>query len=316
MMYLEFEKPIVELETKIAELRTLSDHKSMNLREELARLEKKVDTVTQDVFAKLTIWERTQLSRHPQRPYTLDYLEHSFDAFEELHGDRNFSDDPSMICGIATLDDLSVMVLGQQKGRSTKEKVYRNFGMPRPEGYRKALRIMRMAARFNMPIVTLIDTPGAYPGLGAEERGQAEAIAKNIMIMSELQVPIVSVVIGEGGSGGALAIGVADHLIMLEYAIYSVISPESCAAILWRSADKAKDAAKSLKLIAPEVQKLGIADHIIKEPQGAAHRDPKAVFQNVRRAIKQKLVELKTLPPEELLEKRRDKYRSIGEFAI
>ncbi|MCB0272682.1 MAG: acetyl-CoA carboxylase carboxyltransferase subunit alpha [Bdellovibrionales bacterium] len=316
MMYLEFEKPIVELETKIAELRALSDHKSMNLKEELARLEKKVETVTNDIFSKLTVWERTQLSRHPQRPYTIDYIENAFDEFEELHGDRNYADDSSMICGIIKIDQIPMMLIGQQKGRSTKEKVQRNFGMCRPEGYRKALRVMRIADRYHLPIVTLIDTPGAYPGVGAEERGQAEAIAKNIMVMNELRTPIVSVVIGEGGSGGALAIGVADHLMMLEYSIYSVISPESCAAILWRSSDKAQDAAKSLKLVAPEVRNLQIADQIIEEPKGGAHRDPKETFARVRREIKKNVLELQKKPLQELLNARYKKYRSMGTFTL
>lgn len=316
MMYLDFEKPIVELETKIAELRALSDHKSMNIKDELSRLERKIEMVTNDIFKNLSVWERTQLSRHPQRPYTLDYIEHAFDEFEELHGDRNFSDDLSIICGIATIDKIPMMVIGQQKGRTTKEKVRRNFGMPNPEGYRKALRIMRVADRFQLPIVTLIDTPGAYPGVGAEERGQAEAIAKNIIVMSELKTPIVSVVIGEGGSGGALAIGVADHLMMLEYSIYSVISPESCAAILWRSADKAQEAAKNLKLIAPEVVKLGIADLLIEEPQGGAHRNPRETFSRVRREVKKTVLELQKKPEHKLLDERYAKYRNMGVFEL
>jgi acetyl-CoA carboxylase carboxyl transferase subunit alpha len=314
MMYLPFEKPIIDLETKIAELRALSSSKSMNISEDVSRLEKKVETVTSDIFAKLTVWEKTQLSRHPQRPYTLDYIEHICDHFEELHGDRNFSDDPSMICGIGTIDGKGYMFIGQQKGRSTKEKVKRNFGMPSPEGYRKALRLMRVAERFKLPIVTLIDTPGAYPGLGAEERGQAEAIAKNIMVMSELKTPIVSVVIGEGGSGGALAIGVADRLNMLEYSIYSVISPESCAAILWRNAKKAEAAAKSLRLIAPEVKDLGIADAIIKEPLGGAHRHPRKIFQAVKETITSDVAQLEALPTAELLDERHKKYRRMGVF--
>lgn len=313
-MYLDFEKPILELEAKINELRALSSGPDVDLKDEISKMEKKVDKLIGDIFAKLSPWERTQLSRHPQRPYALDYIQSIFDTFKELHGDRNFSDDPAIIGGIAMLDNKPVMVIGHQKGRSTKEKVWRNFGMPRPEGYRKALRLMRIADRFKLPIICLIDTPGAYPGVGAEERGQSEAIAKNIMIMSELRTPIISVVIGEGGSGGALAIGVSDRIMMLEYSIYSVISPESCAAILWRSSDKAELAAKSLRLTAPEVHSLKIADEIIPEPKGGAHRSPNMAFMEVKKALVRTLQDLQKLPIQNLLDERYQKYRSMGSF--
>lgn len=313
-MYLDFEKPILELEGKINELRALSSGESMDLKDEIVKLEKKVDKLIVDIFSKLTPWERTQLSRHPQRPYALDYIQSVFDTFKELHGDRNFSDDPAIIGGIGVLEEQPMMIIAHQKGRSTKEKVWRNFGMPRPEGYRKALRLMRIADRFKLPIICLIDTPGAYPGVGAEERGQSEAIAKNIMIMSELATPIISIVLGEGGSGGALAIGVSDRILMLEYSIYSVISPESCAAILWRSSDKAELAAKSLKLTAPEVFQLKIADELIPEPKGGAHRSPTFVFHEVRKALLRNLQDLqkKTIP--QLLEDRYKKYRAMGSY--
>lgn len=313
-MYLDFEKPILELEAKINELRAMSSTGEVDLQDEIHKLEKKADKLITDIFAKLSPWERTQLSRHPQRPYALDYIQSIFESFKELHGDRNFSDDPAIIGGIAMFDGKPVMVIGHQKGRSTKEKVWRNFGMPKPEGYRKALRLMRIADRFKLPIICLIDTPGAYPGVGAEERGQSEAIAKNIMIMSELKTPIISMVIGEGGSGGALAIGVSDRILMLEYSIYSVISPESCAAILWRSSDKAELAAKSLKLTAPEVHELKIADEIIPEPKGGAHRSPSMAFQEVKKALSRHLQELQKKSMKDLLDDRYQKYRSMGSF--
>lgn len=313
-MYLEFEKPILELEGKINELRALSSGENVDLKDEIGKLEKKVDKLITDIFAKLTPWERTQLSRHPQRPYALDYIQSLFETFRELHGDRNYSDDPAIIGGIAIFNQRPVMIIAHQKGRSTKEKVWRNFGMPRPEGYRKALRLMRIADRFKLPIICLIDTPGAYPGVGAEERGQSEAIAKNIMIMSELKTPIISLVIGEGGSGGALAIGVSDRILMLEYSIYSVISPESCAAILWRSSDKAELAAKSLKLTAPEVFQLKIADELIPEPKGGAHRSHAEVFNEVRKSLQKNLDELVKKPLDVLLEERYKKYRSMGSY--
>ncbi len=311
-MYLDFEKPILELEGKINELRAISSGENMDLQDEIQKLEKKADKLIVDIFSKLTPWERTQLSRHPQRPYALDYIQSIFESFKELHGDRNFSDDPAIIGGIGILDHQPMMIIAHQKGRSTKEKVWRNFGMPKPEGYRKALRLMRIADRFKLPIICLIDTPGAYPGVGAEERGQSEAIAKNIMIMSELATPIISIVIGEGGSGGALAIGVSDKILMLEYSIYSVISPESCAAILWRSSDKAELAAKSLRLTAPEVFQLKIADELIPEPKGGAHRSPNDVFHEVKKAIQRHMEELQMKSPAKLLEDRYNKYRSMG----
>lgn len=313
-MYLEFEKPILELEGKINELRALSSGENVDLQDEISKLEKKTDKLIGDIFSKLTPWERTQLSRHPQRPYALDYIQSLFETFRELHGDRNYSDDPAIIGGIAIFNQRPVMIIAHQKGRSTKEKVWRNFGMPRPEGYRKALRLMRIADRFKLPIICFIDTPGAYPGVGAEERGQSEAIAKNIMIMSELKTPIISLVIGEGGSGGALAIGVSDRILMLEYSIYSVISPESCAAILWRSSDKAELAAKSLKLTAPEVFQLKIADELIPEPKGGAHRSHTEVFNEVRKSLTRNLDELVKKPLDVLLEERYKKYRSMGSY--
>lgn len=312
--YLEFEKPIVELEQKISELRVFSREENVDIKQEIQRLEKKVEKMVTDIFSKLSPWQRVQLSRHMNRPYSLEYFQEIFQEFTELHGDRNYADDPAIVGGVAYLDKQAVMLIGHQKGRSTKEKVYRNFGMPRPEGYRKALRLMSMADRFKLPIITFIDTPGAYPGIGAEERGQAEAIAKNIMVMSLLKVPIISVVIGEGGSGGALAIGVADKILMLENTVYSVISPESCAAILWRDSTKAELAAKSLKMTAPEILDLGIADEVIPEPNGGAHRNFLATAKEVSLSIQKNLKELLSLPADELMEKRYQKFRKIGAF--
>ncbi len=314
-LYLEFEKPIVELERQIEELRTFSKDRDVDIQEEIKKLERKVDKLTIDIFSNLTPWQRTQLSRHMDRPYALDYFEAIFQNFTELHGDRNFSDDSAIIGGLAKFEQEPVMVIGQQKGRSTKEKIRRNFGMARPEGYRKALRLMSMAERFKLPIITLIDTPGAYPGVGAEERGQAEAIAKNILVMSQLKVPIISVVIGEGGSGGALAIGVSDRILMLEYSIYSVISPESCAAILWKDSSKAELAAKTLRLTAPDILKLGIADEVIPEPNGGAHRDFKAAYGELQKVLQKHLLELKKISGDDLIQKRYDKFRKIGVFS-
>ncbi len=313
--YLDFEKPIVELERKIAELRDFSQNENLDIREELKKLETKRNKLITDVFSKLSPWQTTQLSRHSERPYTRDYFDSVFEDFTELHGDRNFADDPAIIGGLARFLGQPVLVLGHQKGRTTKEKVRRNFGMPRPEGYRKALRLMSMGERFHIPIITLIDTPGAYPGVGAEERGQAEAIAKNILVMSVLKTPIISIVIGEGGSGGALAVGVADRILMLQYSVYSVISPESCAAILWRDSQKAELAAKALKLTAPSIKELGIADDIIPEPHGGAHRDFEAITGSIRKYLKKHLDELNAMDPEDLVKKRYDKYRKIGYFA-
>lgn len=314
-LFLEFEKPIVELERKISELREFSKEKGVDLTDEISKLERKSEKLIKEIFTHLTPWQRTQLSRHMERPYTLDYIHALFEGFTELHGDRNFADDSAIVGGIARFKNQPVMLVGHQKGRSTKEKIRRNFGMPRPEGYRKALRLMSMAERFRLPIITLIDTPGAYPGIGAEERGQAEAIAKNILVMSVLKVPIISIVIGEGGSGGALAIGVANRILMLEYSIYSVISPESCAAILWRDSSKAELAAKSLRLTGPEIQKLGIADELIPEPKGGAHRNFDSTIEKLKKALDRHLTELNGLSAEELMQQRHDKYRKIGTFS-
>jgi len=314
-IYLEFEKPIVELERKISELREFSRDEKLDIKNEIKRLEAKKEKIIADIFSKLTPWQRTQLSRHADRPYTYDYFDAVLEDFTELHGDRNFADDPAIVGGLARFNGRPVMAIGHQKGRTTKEKIRRNFGMPRPEGYRKALRLMSMAERFKLPILTFIDTPGAYPGVGAEERGQAEAIAKNIMVMSVLKTPIISIVIGEGGSGGALAVGVADRILMMEYSIYSVISPESCAAILWRDSTKAELAARALRLTAPEIRKLGVADELIDEPQGGAHRNFAVAADNLRRVLTRHLEELQKLSPEDLIQKRYEKYRKIGVFS-
>jgi len=309
--YLDFEKPIVELERRAEELRQFSD---ANLTDEIKELEKKIEKLTASIFSKLSPWQIAQLARHPCRPYTLDYIHHIFNDFMELHGDRNFRDDPAIVGGLATLDSETVMVLGHQKGRTTKEKILRNFGMPNPEGYRKALRLMSMAERFNKPIITFIDTPGAYPGIGAEERGQAEAIAKNLLVMSRLKVPIIVVVIGEGGSGGALATGIGDVTIMLEFATYSVISPEGCAAILWKDGTKADIAATTMKMTSKDLLELKIADEIVKEPLGVAHRDIETTARRLKNALKRNLTELKTMSRETRYEKRYNKLRNMGMF--
>ena len=310
--YLDFEQPIAELQAKIEELRLVGNDSKINISDEIGKLEEKSKKLTESIFRDLSAWQVSQLSRHPQRPYTLDYLERVFSDFDELHGDRHFADDAAIVGGIARLDDQPVMVIGHQKGRDVKEKVRRNFGRPRPEGYRKAKRLMKLAEKFNRPIVTLIDTQGAYPGIGAEERGQGEAIADNIFTMVGLRVPIVSCVIGEGGSGGALGIGVADRLLMMENAIYSVISPEGCAAILWRSRDHADVAAEALKLTASDLLELGVIDEVIPEPRGGAHNDPETAMNTVGDVIRRNLWELATLKPNELLEARRDKYYGMG----
>src|SRR5574340_615327 len=271
--FLDFEQPIAELEARIEELRFVQDDSAVDISEEIGRLQKKNQTLTKDIYAKLSAWQVSQVSRHPQRPYTLDYIQNIFTDFEELHGDRAFSDDPAIVGGLARFNGQPVMVIGQQKGRDTKEKIYRNFGMSRPEGYRKALRLMKLAEKFGIPVFTFIDTPGAYPGVGAEERGQSEAIGRNLYVMAELKVPIICTVIGEGGSGGAVAIAVGDALLMLQYSTYSVISPEGCASILWKSAEKAADAAETLGITATRLKALGLVDKIISEPLGGAHRD-------------------------------------------
>lgn len=312
--FLDFEQPIAELEAKIEELRYVGDDSAVNISEEIARLQAKSRSLTESIFSDLTSWQMAQLARHPQRPYTLDYLGRVFTHFEELHGDRAFSDDPAIVGGLARFDGRPVMVIGHQKGRDTKEKLRRNFGMPRPEGYRKALRLMKMAERFRIPVITLIDTPGAYPGVGAEERGQSEAIARNLFEMSKLRVPVVCTVIGEGGSGGALAIGVGDRINMLQYSIYSVISPEGCASILWKSADKAPDAAEAMGITADKLKKLGLIDQIVAEPLGGAHRNPDEIGANLKRAIGDALVQLDKCSTDELLERRYKKLMSYGRF--
>jgi acetyl-CoA carboxylase carboxyl transferase subunit alpha len=313
--FLDFEQPIAELEAKIEELRYVGDDNEINISEEIARLEGKSRALTENIFANLKPWQIAQLARHPQRPYTLDYIQHLFTDFEELHGDRAFADDPSIVGGVARLDGRPVMVIGQQKGRDTKQKVYRNFGMPRPEGYRKAMRLMHMAEKFRLPIVTFIDTPGAYPGVGAEERGQSEAIARNLFVMARLRTPIVCTVIGEGGSGGALAIGVGDRVMMLQYGTYSVISPEGCASILWKSADKAPEAAESLGITSGRLKELGLIDRVIPEPLGGAHRDPAAAARNVKNALLESLDLLGAMPIDKLVEQRYRRIMDYGNFA-
>ncbi|RUR39549.1 acetyl-CoA carboxylase carboxyl transferase subunit alpha [Vreelandella populi] len=309
--YLDFEQPIAELQAKIEELRLVSSD-SVNLSDEISRLEEKSRKQTESIFKDLTPWQVSQLSRHPQRPYTLDYLEYVFSDFDELHGDRNFADDAALVGGVARLNDKPVMVIGHQKGRDVKEKVRRNFGMPRPEGYRKACRLMEMAERFKMPILTFIDTPGAYPGIDAEERGQSEAIAYNLAVMSRLKTPIISTVVGEGGSGGALAIGVCDELNMLQYSTYSVISPEGCASILWKSAEKASDAAQAMGITAERLKELGFVDTLIKEPLGGAHRHPQATAERVKETLTASLERLQALDTDALLERRYKRLMSYG----
>ncbi|MBV62695.1 acetyl-CoA carboxylase carboxyltransferase subunit alpha [Abyssibacter profundi] len=314
LKYLDFEQPIAELAQKIEELRNVADGSSVNLTEEIGRLETKSQTLTKQIFSNLTAWQVAQLARHPQRPYTLDYIEALFTEFEELHGDRSCSDDPAIVSGIARFEGRPVMVIGHQKGRDTKEKLHRNFGMPRPEGYRKALRLLEMAERFKLPVITLIDTPGAYPGIGAEERNQSEAIARNLLVLSRLRVPVVSLVIGEGGSGGALAIGVGDHLAMLQHSIYSVISPEGCASILWKSADRAKDAAEAMGVTAERLLELKLIDAVIREPLGGAHRAPDELMNVVRDHLRNVLNLLGQKPINELLEARYKRLMGYGQF--
>jgi acetyl-CoA carboxylase carboxyl transferase subunit alpha len=314
LKFLEFEQPIAELEARIDALKFVGEDSELNISEEIARLRNKSETLTRSIFSTLTAWQIAQLARHPQRPYTLDYVERCFTDFQELHGDRMYADDHSLVCGLARLEDEAVVLIGHQKGRDTKERVWRNYGMARPEGYRKALRLMHLAERFGLPLVTLIDTPGAYPGIGAEERGQSEAIARNLFVMSSLRVPIVSLVIGEGGSGGALAIGVADRVLMLQYSIYSVISPEGCASILWKSADKAELAAEAMGITAERLHKLKLVDGVIAEPLGGAHRDPHAMAESVKSTLRQTVAELKAMPIDELLAERRRRIASYGVF--
>jgi len=312
--FLDFEQPIAELEAKIEELRYVGDDAEININEEIGRLQAKSKSLTESIFSNLNAWQVSQLARHPQRPYALDYIGKIFTDFEELHGDRAYADDPAIVGGIARLESKPVMVIGQQKGRDTKEKIRRNFGMPRPEGYRKAQRLMELAERFRMPILTFIDTPGAYPGIGAEERGQSEAIARNLFVMAGLRTPIVCTVIGEGGSGGALAIGVGDRMLMLEYSIYSVISPEGCASILWKSAEKASDAAEALGVTSGRLKELGLIDGIIDEPLGGAHRDPDTMAERIKATLLEQVEQLKRLPLEQLVAARYQRLMSYGDF--
>jgi len=314
LKFLDFEQPIAELEAKIQELRSVEFDNNFNITDAIKQLEERSQALTESIFAVLSDWQISQLSRHPGRPYTLDYIEHMFSDFHELHGDRTYADDPAIVCGLARLDDQPVMVIGHQKGRDTKEKIHRNFGMPRPEGYRKALRVMKLAERFQLPIICLIDTPGAYPGIGAEERGQSEAIARNLFEMAQLKTPIICTIIGEGGSGGALAIGVGDRLIMLEYSIYSVISPEGCASILWKSAEKAQLAAEAMGITSDRIREQGLLDEVVREPLGGGHRNFKAIAYNLKEALLRNLNEIKNLPVDELLEKRYQRLMDFGAF--
>lgn len=314
LKFLDFEQPIAELEAKIEELRKVEFDNDINISDAIKQLEDKSEALTTSIFSKLSDWQISQLSRHPGRPYTLDYIEQIFTDFHELHGDRTYADDPAIVCGLARLDGQAVMVIGQQKGRDTKEKIYRNFGMPRPEGYRKALRVMKMAERFKLPIICLIDTPGAYPGIGAEERGQSEAIARNLFEMAKLKTPVICTIIGEGGSGGALAIGVGDRLIMMEYSTYSVISPEGCASILWKSADKSQLAAEAMGITSDRVREQGFLDEVVREPLGGAHRDFKTTALNLRDTLLRHLAELKTEPLDKMLSKRYQRMMSYGAY--
>ena len=312
--FLDFEQPIAELEAKIEELRLVGHDSEININSEIERLQKRSRELTRQIFDSLTPWQVAKLARHPRRPYTLDYVGRIFDDVNELHGDRAFSDDPAIVSGLGRLNDRGVVFIGHQKGRNTKDNLQRNFGMPRPEGYRKALRIMQLAERFHLPLITFIDTPGAYPGIGAEERGQSEAIARNLLEMASLKTPIISVVIGEGGSGGALAVGVADRVLMLQYATYAVISPEGCASILWKSAEKAPEAAEAMGITSTHLKKLGLIDGVIEEPLGGAHRDPGRVALVLKDALSAAIEELDMVELPQLVQERRARYASIGEF--
>jgi len=314
LKFLDFEQPIAELEAKIEELRFVGDDSEININEEVARLRKKSEALTRSIFAKLSAWQIAQVARHPMRPYTQDYLDWIAPDFQELHGDRMYADDPAIIGGIGRIDGKAIMFVGHQKGRDTKERVRRNYGMPKPEGYRKAQRLMYMAEKFSLPIVTFIDTPGAYPGVGAEERGQSEAIARSLFVMSGLKTPILSIVIGEGGSGGALAIGVSDRLLMLQYGIYSVISPEGCASILWKSAERAQDAAEAMRITADSLKGFGLVDEVLTEPLGGAHRKPEQMADVIRNAISKHLEELEHIPADQLLEQRRQRLYDYGQY--
>lgn len=314
LKFLDFEQPIAELEAKIDELRHVEVGTEVDIAEEIDRLQRKSRKLTQTIFANLTSWQVSQVARHPQRPYPLDYIERIFDEFEELHGDRMYSDDPALVGGLARMGEVSMVVIGHQKGRDTREKIARNFGMPRPEGYRKAMRLMRTAEKFGLPVVTMIDTPGAYPGVGAEERGQSEAIARNLYVMAGLRAPVVSVVVGEGGSGGALAIGVCDRLLMLQYSTYSVISPEGCASILWKSSEKASEAADAMGMTARRLHELGLVDRVLEEPLGGAHRNVDAVSATLKDAIGDELERLADQPLDTLVANRRERLMSYGKF--
>ena len=312
--FLDFEQSIADLEAKIEELRFVQDDSAVDISDEIDRLEKKGAQLTKEIYAKLTPWQVSQVARHPQRPYTLDYLSLIFTDFEELHGDRAFADDHAIVGGLARFNGQPVMVIGHQKGRDTKDKIYRNFGMPRPEGYRKALRLMKLAEKFGIPIMTFVDTPGAYPGIDAEERGQSEAIGRNLYVMAELKVPVIVTIIGEGGSGGALAIAVGDTLQMLQYSTYSVISPEGCASILWKSAEKAPEAAETMGITAQRLKTLGLVDKIVSEPLGGAHRDYAAMAQNLKKSLQDALKQVSALSTEELLATRYERLMSYGRF--
>ncbi len=312
--FLEFEQPIADLETRIEELRFVQDDSAVDISEEIARLQKKSQVLTKEIYAKLTPWQVAQVARHPQRPYTLDYIGMLFTGFEELHGDRLFADDQSIVGGLARFNGESCMVIGHQKGRDTKEKITRNFGMPKPEGYRKALRLMKLAEKFKLPVFTFVDTPGAYPGIDAEERGQSEAIGRNLYAMASLRVPLICTVIGEGGSGGALAIAVGDITIMMQYSTYSVISPEGCASILWKSADRAPEAAETLGITASRLKTLGVVDKIVNEPLGGAHRDPEAAAQALKKTLAEALKHLRSKKPALLVEERLERLMGYGKF--
>jgi acetyl-CoA carboxylase carboxyl transferase subunit alpha len=312
--FLDFEQPIAELETRIEELRYVQDDSAVDISEEIQRLTRKSQALTKEIYARLTPWQVAQVARHPQRPYTLDYVNALFSGFEELHGDRMFADDASIVGGLARFDGQACVVIGHQKGRDTREKILRNFGMPRPEGYRKALRLMQLAEKFSLPLFSFVDTPGAYPGVDAEERGQSEAIGRNLYVMAGLKTPIIVTVIGEGGSGGALAIAVGDLVLMLQYATYSVISPEGCASILWKSADKAPEAAETLGITASRLKTLGVVDKIVPEPLGGAHRDPQGAAANLRKALAEALGQLQEKRPKELVEDRLERLMSHGRF--
>lgn len=312
--FLDFEQPIAELESKIEELRFVQDDSAVDISEEIDRLQKKNQGLTKEIYSKLNAWQISQVARHPQRPYTLDYVQHLFTDFEELHGDRAFADDHAIVGGLARFDGQPVMVIGHQKGRDTKEKILRNFGMPRPEGYRKALRLMRLAEKFDLPLFTFIDTPGAYPGIGAEERGQSEAIGHNLYVMAELKVPVICTVIGEGGSGGALAIAVGDMLLMLQYSTYSVISPEGCASILWKSADKAPEAAETLGITATRLKTLGLVDRVVPEPLGGAHRDYNAMMLALKSALRESLTQVRSKSVDAMLKARYERLMNNGKF--